>query len=67
MTNKQVQAYQKVAPAATLDVGECLANPEYAKFLATWVQEQQGGGLAPLLYATQPPELLKKRKKNTVQ
>ncbi|EJD6081152.1 four-carbon acid sugar kinase family protein [Providencia rettgeri] len=60
MTNKQVQAYQKVAPAKALDVGECLANPEYAKLLATWVQEQQGGGLAPLLYATQPPELLKK-------
>ncbi|EJD6614492.1 four-carbon acid sugar kinase family protein [Providencia rettgeri] len=60
MTNKQVQAYQKVAPAKVLDVGECLANPEYAKLLATWVQEQQGGGLAPLLYATQPPELLKK-------
>lgn len=60
MTNKQVQAYLQIAPAKALDVGECLNNPEYAKSLAAWVQEQQLTGLAPLLYATQPPELLKK-------
>lgn len=60
MTNKQVQAYQQIAPAKALDVGECLNNPAYAKSLAVWVQEQQSTGLAPLLYATQPPELLKK-------
>lgn len=60
MTNKQVQAYQQVAPAKMLDVGECLNNPEYAKTLVDWVQSQQLTGLAPMLYATQPPELLKK-------
>lgn len=59
MTNKQVQAYQQVAPAKMLDVGECLNNSEYAKTLADWVQAQQLTGLAPMLYATQSPELLK--------
>ncbi|OAT50512.1 3-oxo-tetronate kinase [Providencia heimbachae] len=59
MTNKQVQHYQKIAPAKALDVGECLHNQHYAQSLATWVMEQQITGLAPLLYATQPPELLK--------
>ncbi len=53
MTNKQVQAYQQVAPAKMLDVGECLNNSEYAKTLADWVQAQQLTGLAPMLYATQ--------------
>lgn len=59
MTNKQVQNYQRVAPSKALDVGECINNPDYANALAAWVQAQQTTGLAPLLYATQPPELLK--------
>ncbi len=59
MTNVQVQSYQQIAPAKALDVGECLDNSHYAQSLAKWVQEQQVTSLAPLLYATQPPELLK--------
>ncbi|MEQ5128295.1 3-oxo-tetronate kinase [Providencia alcalifaciens] len=59
MTNKQVQNYQQVAPSKALDVGECINNPDYATVLAQWVKEQKITGLAPLLYATQPPELLK--------
>ncbi|ELZ5941201.1 MULTISPECIES: 3-oxo-tetronate kinase [Providencia] len=64
MTNKQVQSYQQIAPAKVVDVGECIANPEYAQQLANWVQEQKITGLAPLLYATQPPEILKKIQEN---
>lgn len=60
MTNKQVQNYQQTAPTKVLDVGECLHNPQYAQQLASWVQQQKITGLAPLLYATQPPEILKK-------
>lgn len=59
MTNKQVQHYLQVAPSKALDVGECLNNLEYAKSLAAWVMSQKTTGLAPLLYATQSPELLK--------
>lgn len=60
MTNRQVQNYQQIAPAKVFDVGECLANPQYAQQLAAWVVAQQTTGLAPLLYATQPPDILKK-------
>ncbi|EKT53077.1 3-oxo-tetronate kinase [Providencia sneebia] len=60
MTNKQVQSYQQIAPAKVLDVGECLNNSQYAQQLAIWVQAQSASKLAPLLYATQPPEILKK-------
>lgn len=59
MTNKQVQSYQQVAPSKALDVGECINNSDYATVLAQWVKDQKITGLAPLLYATQPPELLK--------
>lgn len=65
MTNKQVQNYQQVAPSKALDVGECINNPDYATVLAQWVKEQKITGLAPLLYATQPPELLKQTQENT--
>ncbi|MEQ4625536.1 3-oxo-tetronate kinase [Providencia manganoxydans] len=64
MTNKQVQCYQQIAPAKVLDVGECIENPHYAQQLVTWVQAQKTTGLAPLLYATQPPEILKKIQEN---
>ncbi|HID7800701.1 TPA: 3-oxo-tetronate kinase [Proteus mirabilis] len=59
MTNKQVEYYQKIAPTKCLDISECLHNPHYAQQLAQWVIAQPETPLAPLLYATQPPELLK--------
>ena len=58
MTNKQVQRYQQTAPAKILDVGECINNPHYAEELTDWVVAQKTTHLAPLLYATQSPEIL---------
>ncbi|CAM3755977.1 3-oxo-tetronate kinase [Xenorhabdus thuongxuanensis] len=58
MTNKQVIEYKKIAPAISLNIGECINNPEYANKLIEWIIQQPVNGLAPILYATQPPELL---------
>ncbi|AOM42460.1 3-oxo-tetronate kinase [Xenorhabdus hominickii] len=58
MTNKQVIEYKKVAPAKALNVEECLNNSEYSSQLTEWVMQQSTNDLAPMLYATQPPELL---------
>ncbi|MBD2811503.1 four-carbon acid sugar kinase family protein [Xenorhabdus sp. Vera] len=58
VTNKQVIEYKKIAPAISLNVEECINNAEYASQLTDWAMQQPEGGLAPMLYATQSPELL---------
>ncbi|PHM73361.1 3-oxo-tetronate kinase [Xenorhabdus kozodoii] len=58
MTNKQVIEYKKIAPAMPLNVGECINDPEYVNKLIDWFIQQPVNGFAPMLYATQPPELL---------
>lgn len=59
MTNAQVAAYREAAPALAVDVARCLSDSAYPAELAEWVQAHSGGALAPLLYATMPPEALK--------
>ncbi|WP_340619741.1 3-oxo-tetronate kinase [Xenorhabdus siamensis] len=57
MTYQQVMEYKKFAPAIALDVGECINNPEYSSYLVDWVIRQPRQVLAPMLYATQSPEV----------
>lgn len=60
MTNRQVNAYKAQAPALALDVASCISDdPQYIATLADWVEAHSGSALAPLVYATQPPEQLK--------
>ncbi|PWC27695.1 3-oxo-tetronate kinase [Teichococcus aestuarii] len=59
MTNAQVAAYRAEAPSLAVDVARCLEDAGYAAALAAWVQAQPRDGLAPLVYATMPPDELK--------
>lgn len=63
MTNKQVACYRQQAPSQAIDVTRCLNHDErarYAEELSLWVKASSYGDLAPLLYATAEPDVLKK-------
>ncbi|CNH76656.1 3-oxo-tetronate kinase [Yersinia pekkanenii] len=60
MTNRQVARYLPQAPCQSIDIARCLHEPEsYAQQLCAWVMENAAGPLAPLLYATTEPEVLR--------
>lgn len=59
MTNKQVEAYQDKAAAIYLDVSQAVENPNYAEILFDQVVPHLDEPLAPIVYATVPPEQLK--------
>ncbi|PJG86108.1 3-oxo-tetronate kinase [Conservatibacter flavescens] len=59
MTNKQVNAYKEEASHKHLDVEQALNNPNYVEELYQWVNEHLNEELAPMVYATVPPEDLK--------
>ncbi|MCC8379221.1 3-oxo-tetronate kinase [Xenorhabdus sp. PB30.3] len=59
MTYQQVTKYQKEAPTMALDIDECINNSDYVHLLVDWVIQQPIKGLAPMLYSTQPPGVLK--------
>ncbi|MCI0756918.1 3-oxo-tetronate kinase [Teichococcus vastitatis] len=59
MTNAQVAAYREAAPSLAVDVARCLQDDVYAGELAVWVEAQPRDGLAPMVYATLPPEALR--------
>ena len=60
MTNKQVAAYQAIAPARFVEAERCIHEGDtYVAELAQWAMTQLGGAYAPLLYATVPPDELK--------
>ncbi|MFT3691244.1 3-oxo-tetronate kinase [Paenirhodobacter sp.] len=60
MTNAQVAAYRAEAPAMAVDVDRAITGDAaaYADDLTHWVLAHQGG-LAPLVYATMPPDALR--------
>ncbi|WP_340607957.1 3-oxo-tetronate kinase [Xenorhabdus bharatensis] len=60
VTYQQVMEYKKFAPAITLDVGECINNPEYSSYLVDWVIQHMKQSLAPMLYSTQSTDILRK-------
>ena len=61
MTNAQVAAYQRQAPAKKLDLAACFDHfDQYVAQVSAWVREQTNTPLAPLVYATTEPETLKR-------
>ncbi|MBN6074267.1 four-carbon acid sugar kinase family protein [Aggregatibacter actinomycetemcomitans] len=59
MTNKQVNAYKEKATAIYLDVEKAIAESNYAETLFGQVQPHLDEPLAPMVYATVPPDQLK--------
>lgn len=59
MTNKQVDNYKAKASSMQLDVAQAVNNPQYIENLCQWVVKHLDEPLAPMVYATVPPETLK--------
>ena len=60
MTNKQVAAYQAIAPTHFVEAERCIHEGDaYIEELYQWAVAHLGGEYAPLLYATVPPDELK--------
>lgn len=60
MTNKQVTAYQAIAPTRFVEAERCIHEGDaYIEELYQWAVAHLGGEYAPLLYATMPPDELK--------
>ncbi|KHT57969.1 membrane protein [Photobacterium gaetbulicola] len=59
MTNQQVTNYAQKAPHLALDVKACLEQQDYCELVFQWVQENLDADLAPMVYATAEPEVLK--------
>ena len=60
MTNKQVVAYQAIAPTRFVEAERCIHEGDaYIEELYQWAVAHLGGEYAPLLYATVPPDELK--------
>ncbi|EMX9179350.1 four-carbon acid sugar kinase family protein [Citrobacter sedlakii] len=61
MSNRQVNRYKAQAASLLLDVARCLTDAErYSDELSLWTMTHVDDALAPLIYATQPPEALKR-------
>ncbi|MXP60613.1 3-oxo-tetronate kinase [Pantoea sp. Taur] len=58
MTNQQVDFYQQLAPSLALDVEKIIHDQGYLHTVFDWVQEYKDATLAPLVYATQPPQII---------
>ncbi|MEZ7214276.1 3-oxo-tetronate kinase [Klebsiella spallanzanii] len=61
MSNRQVNRYKTEAASCLLDVARCLSNAEpYTDELSAWAMAHICDPLAPMIYATQPPDELKR-------
>ncbi|MDU1572380.1 MAG: four-carbon acid sugar kinase family protein [Pantoea sp.] len=58
MTNQQVDFYQQRAASLALDVEKILHDAAYLPIVAEWVRQHAEDALAPLVYATQPPQII---------
>lgn len=64
MTNQQVNFYQQRASSLALDVEKIIHDPGYLQTVAEWVRIHADEPLAPLVYATQPPQIIEIIQKN---
>ncbi|WP_336748933.1 3-oxo-tetronate kinase [Pantoea vagans] len=64
MTNQQVDFYLQRAPSLALDVEKVIHAQGYLDVVANWVQEHKNAAMAPLVYATQPPQIIEIIQKN---
>lgn len=61
MSNRQVTRYKAAAASRVLDVARCLFDAErYTDELCAWAMTHISDPFAPMIYATQPPEVLKR-------
>lgn len=61
MSNRQVNRYKTQAATCLLDVARCLSDVErYSDELTCWAMAHIDDSLAPLIYATQPPDALRR-------
>jgi len=58
MTNQQVDFYQQRASSLALDVEKIIKDPAYLEFVSQWVIAHASDHLAPMVYATQPPQII---------
>lgn len=60
MTHRQVSTYRQRAAHLSLDVGRCIeADSGYINGIADWVMAHSSDALAPLVYATQLPDIIR--------
>ncbi|MEM6159587.1 3-oxo-tetronate kinase [Erwinia sp. P6884] len=64
MTNQQVDFYQQRASALALNVEKIIHDEGYIQSVISWVCAHASEALAPLVYATQPPQLIEIIHKN---
>lgn len=64
MTNQQVDHYRHRASSLALDVEKIIHDDTYLQTTVEWVQSHAGEPLAPLVYATQPPQIIEIIQKN---
>ena len=61
MSNRQVNRYKTAAVSRLLNVARCLSDAErYTDELSQWAMSHISDPYAPLIYATQPPDALKR-------
>ncbi|WLS80537.1 four-carbon acid sugar kinase family protein [Erwinia pyri] len=64
MTNQQVDFYQQRASALALNVEKIIHDEGYIQSVVSWVCAHAKEALAPLVYATQPPQIIEIIQKN---
>ncbi|HCM7828692.1 TPA: four-carbon acid sugar kinase family protein [Klebsiella quasipneumoniae subsp. quasipneumoniae] len=64
MTNQQVDFYQQRASSLALDVEKIIHDPTYLEFVAQWAIAHASEPMAPMVYATQPPQIIELIQKN---
>ncbi len=58
MTNQQVNFYHQRAASLALDVEKIISDGNYLQTVTQWVIAHGDGALAPMVYATQPPQII---------
>jgi len=64
MTNQQVNFYQQRASSLALDIEKVIRYPIYLQTVTDWVLNHATDSLAPMVYATQPPQIIELIQKN---
>ncbi|CBG88002.1 3-oxo-tetronate kinase [Citrobacter rodentium] len=64
MTNQQVEFYKQRASSLALDVEKIINEPAYLETVSAWVKSHSQDPTAPMVYATQPPQIIELIQKN---
>lgn len=58
MTNQQVNFYSQHADALALDIEKIFSDEGYMRYVTEWAIRNANAQYAPLIYATQPPQII---------